>query len=99
MTPVDHGVVWLTVGIQSNLVVPSSTGLLTHELAHTLRAQMGQARRKSVSHAKPGGDDVLTLPEGVCEWHAGRLKAELVVAVTKRVTLPVHRAKAEDDGE
>ena len=94
MTPVDHGVVWLTVGIQSNLVVPSSTGLLTHELAHTLRAQVGQAKN-SVTQKEM----TLLLPEGVCEWHAGRLKAELVVAVAKRVTLTVNRAKAGDDGE
>ena len=38
----------------------------------------------------------LRIPEGICEGHTGRLKAELIVAVAKRVTLPINRAKAED---
>ena len=43
--PVDHGVVWLTVSIQGNLIITSSTGFFPHELTNTLRAQVGQARK------------------------------------------------------
>ena len=99
--PVDHGVVWLTVGIEGNFIIPSSTGFFPHELTHTLRAQVGQARKGVSRDKQEVGDVVLcpVLPEGICEGHTGRLKTELVVAVTKRVALPVHRAKAEDKGE
>ena len=57
--PVDHGVVWLTIGIESNLIVPSSAGFLTHELTHALGAQVGQAR-KGISSGEPEGGDVVS---------------------------------------
>ena len=50
--PVDHGVVWLTIGIESNLIVPSSAGLLPHELTHALGAQVGQARKGALTGLK-----------------------------------------------
>ena len=43
--PVDHWVVGLPVGIKGNLVVPTPTRLFAHELANTLGAQMGKARK------------------------------------------------------
>ena len=52
--PVDHGVVWLTIGIESNLIVPSSAGFLTHELTHALGTQIGQARKGVLSKLLTG---------------------------------------------
>ena len=57
--PVDHGVVWLTISIEGDLIIPSSTGFFPHELTNTLRAQVGQAR-KGVSRDNQEGGDVVS---------------------------------------